>query len=83
LKTDSLILKLFNAASIKPEKLLAVYIQNSSYENLFAHFIRFYLAKCLHGISPDYDGTNRTPFNTTTQRGYPSCGSSGTPTKAY
>jgi hypothetical protein len=83
LKTDSLILKLFNAASIKPVKLLAVYIQNSSYENLFAHFIRICLAKCLYGISPGYDGTNRTPFNTTTQRGYPSCGSSGTPTTAY
>jgi hypothetical protein len=53
------------------------------YENIFAAHISIYLAKCLYCISPGYDGTNRTPFNTTTQRGYPSCGSSSTPTAAY
>ena len=53
------------------------------YENIFAAFISICFAKCLYGISPSYDGTNRTPFNTTTRRGYASCGSSSTPTAAY
>jgi hypothetical protein len=52
------------------------------YENNLAAYIGIYFAKCLHGISPGCDGATRTPFTSTKQRGYPSCGSSGSPTKA-